>query len=319
MKKIYYLFIYLLLSFSFSSYGQEEILGEESKYESSSLFERDSMIDVVENYKKRDKFERKKKKIKKNVFYGYKTKRAYTRSGSGNRMVYELFFVLKKHIDPDKNVSQVYWYDTRVQKIQTKQITEKDKPFALILHGPYKKTLNGNILEEGQFYIGTKHGRWETLDKNNTLIDKVKYYKGWPKDSKFDYWDSETKKKLKEVVPYVHNVLHGRYVRYYQSGNQEIEGQYRDGSKIGVWTEFYDAKGQKKIEYQFNPDSSNPEILKKWSSKGKEIYNKYPERDSKKKTNTTNKKKNSKTKELKQEEINTEPVEDIKPAELEDN
>lgn len=309
-------FFIAFFNFNFGT-AQEEIIGEESKYESNSLFERDSSIDVTSNYKKREKFTLKKKKIKKNVFYGIKTKRAYTRNGSGNRVTIELFFVLKKPIDPDKNAQEVYWYDLRTQKISTKPLNEKSKPYALILHGPYKRTLNGQILEEGQFYVGTKHGRWETLDKSNTLVDKVKYYKGWPKDSKFDYWDPETKKELKEVIPIVNGFEHGRYLKFYKSGEIEIDGKFVDGVKSGVWTEYYDSKGQKKIEYEFHPDSANPEILKKWSSKGKETYNKYPDRDL-----NSKKKKNSTTKVMKKAVPNSaatkeemEETENIKPSE----
>lgn len=42
---------------------------------------------------------KKKKKVKKKVFYGIKTKKGFTRKGYGNRITYELFYVLKK---PDK-------------------------------------------------------------------------------------------------------------------------------------------------------------------------------------------------------------------------
>jgi hypothetical protein len=38
----------------------------------------------------------KKKKVKKKVFYGIKTKKGFTRKGVGDRVTYELFYYLKK-------------------------------------------------------------------------------------------------------------------------------------------------------------------------------------------------------------------------------
>ena len=263
-------------------WAQEEIEGEESKYENYALLNRDSAIDVKSMYRKKDEFKEKKKKLKKNVFYGIKTKRAFTKKGAGNRIQTELFFVLKKYKEPNNAVAEIFWYDIRTKKITSKPLTDKLKPYALILHGPYKRYIGKQLVEEGQFYVGAKHGRWEVMDKNNILMDKIKYYKGWPKDSKIDYWDPETKLKIREVVPIVNGEEHGRYVKFYKSGLPEVEGGYKHGKKVGVWLEFYDSKGQKKVEYKFSPDSANPEILKTWNPKGKETFSKYPDPKNKK-------------------------------------
>ena len=266
--------------------AQEEIIGEESKYENKSLLYRDSLIDVVANYKKKEDFKAKEKKTKRNVFYGYKTRRAFTRKGEGNRIELELFFVLKKYVQPDKSVAEIFWFDTRTKKITTKPLTDKNKMYALILHGPYKKMIGKQIVEQGQFYVGSKHGRWEILNKNNILIDKIKYYKGWPKESKIEYWDPETKLKVREAMPIVNGEEHGRYARFYKSGLPEIEGLYKNGNKTGIWVEFYDSKGQKKTEMRYSADSANPEILKTWDKKGKETFSKFPSKKQQKgKTN----------------------------------
>lgn len=283
------------------AFSQQEIPAEESKYENYSILNRDSLIDVRSMHKKKDEFKEKKKKIKKNVFYGIKTKRAFTKKGTGNRVQTELFFVLKKYQDPDAAVAEIFWFDIRTKKISTKPITDKVKPFVKILHGPYKRFIGKQLVEEGQFYVGTKHGRWEVMDKNNILMDKVKYYKGWPKDSKMDYWDPETKLKIREVIPIVNGEEHGRYVKFYKSGLPEIEGNYKYGQKVGIWTEFYDSKGQKSVESRYSPDSANPEILKRWNPKGKETFSKYPDpKKSYRKGNTP--KRNPKKEEAEEEE-----------------
>ena len=132
-------------------------------------------------------------------------------------------------------------------------------------------------------------------------MDKVKYYKGWPKDSKMDYWDPETKLKIREVIPIVNGEEHGRYVKFYKSGLPEIEGNYKHGQKVGIWTEFYDSKGQKSVESKYSPDSANPEILKKWSPKGKETFSKYPDPKKSNVRGSTNKR-NPKKEEVEEEE-----------------
>lgn len=284
------------------AFAQQEIPTEESKYENYSILNRDSLIDVRSMHKKKDEFKEKKKKVRKNVFYGIKTRRAFTKKGSGNRIQTELFFVLKKYQEPDAAVAEIFWFDIRTKKISTKPITDKLRPFAQILHGPYKRFIGKQLVEEGQFYVGTKHGRWEVMDKNNILMDKIKYYKGWPKDSKIDYWDPETKLKIREVIPIVNGEEHGRYVKFYKSGLPEIEGNYKHGLRVGIWMEFYDSKGQKSVESKYSPDSTKPEILKKWNPKGKETFSKYPSPVNKYARKGATNKKNPKKEEIEEEE-----------------
>ena len=73
------------------------------------------------------------------------------------------------------------------------------------MHGPYKRMVGEQIIEEGIYYKGTKHGRWTEYDRHDILVDKRKYYKGWQKESKVKYYDDK-QTKLKEVVP----ILYGK-------------------------------------------------------------------------------------------------------------
>src|SRR6478735_6685160 len=122
----------------------------------------------------------KKKKVKKKVFYGLKCKRGFTSKGDGQRLVMESFFYLKSYKDPNPYVKNIYVYDVRKQQIvELTEIEEKNKPFYKILHGPYKKTQNGDVIETGVFYIGTKHARWEKYGPLKTEV----------------FFNSETKEK----------------------------------------------------------------------------------------------------------------------------
>lgn len=275
-----FLFSVLLLFASLVCLSQEEIEDVEAiKYE-----ETDSIVDVAELYKEKIKYAEKKKKFKRNEFYGIKTKKAYTKTGGGNRVFVELFFVIKGEAKPSIYSPEIYWFDTRTRRIRNTRITEKDKPFALIVHGPYKKLLGKQVIEEGIFYVGSKHGRWLVHDRNNILLDKQKYYKGFEKGSKITHYD-EKLTKVKEVIPEKGLVKDGKYIKFFPSGNPEMEGYYVNDIKVGLWTEFYDKSGYRKKETRY-PDEPEadaiPKVEREWDANGRTTFDINP----KKKTNS---------------------------------
>ena len=241
----------------------------------------DSVPTLKLTVEERKEEERKKqKKFKKKVFYGKKTKKMYTMVGEGNRATVEIFYVLKKYEEPDPYIKDIYWYDWEKGRIMTTPITERDKPTALILHGPYKKMIGENIVEEGVFYVGTKHARWEKYDKDFILMEKLKYYRGWAKDAKITFYDSD-RKKVREVVPMFNNIIEGEYFSYYESGNMKSQGKYKNGVRVGVWIEYFDAPTKKKKEIQYAKSylvkEFQPYTLREWDTKNKLIYDKVAE------------------------------------------
>lgn len=217
--------------------------------------------------------ELKKKKVKKNVFYGKRTKRGFTRTGFGQNVVIEFFHYLREYEDPDQYVRDIYWYNFRKRKIiKSRKI---DKANAAILHGPYKKMLGEKILEEGIFYKGTKHGRWSRWNKHDILQNKEKYYKGWPKESQVAYYNRD-KKQIKEIIPIHFGEKEGNYYAFYESGNVAVIGEYQFDSKVGVWREYYDKRNRRKREIQYSKDPFDqvfrPFILREWDDRGRLIY-----------------------------------------------
>ncbi|MBA4056848.1 MAG: hypothetical protein C0490_19195, partial [Marivirga sp.] len=79
----------------------------------------------------------KKKKVKKKVYYGIKTKKGFTRKGEGERVTYELFYYLKKSEKPQTFVRDIYWYDFTRHEIR--KTTTFDPSKGVLLHGPYEK------------------------------------------------------------------------------------------------------------------------------------------------------------------------------------
>jgi antitoxin component YwqK of YwqJK toxin-antitoxin module len=215
----------------------------------------------------------KKKKPKKRVYYGIKTKKGFTRKGYGNRVTYELFYYLKKPQAPQSFARDIYWYDFARKEIR--KTTTFDPSKGVLLHGPYEKRQGELIIQKGIFYKGSKHGRWLSYNKDSVLTDKEKYFKGWPKESEVVYFDPQSRKKMKEIIPIEYGEKEGYYYRFYESGQVAVTGEYRFDQKVGDWTEYYPNNKRKKIiTYRKEPfdDEVRPYIKVEWNDKGKEIY-----------------------------------------------
>lgn len=191
--------------------------------------------------------------------------------GAGDRITTEEFFVLKTYQAPSPYVKEIYWYDVRASRVTTSVI--KDKAYAQILHGPYRKHVGGALIEEGYYYLGTKHDRWETFFPDFTLKDKVHYERGFPKGSVLTYYD-EAKKKLKSVVPIQYGKATGLYRSFYEGGQLQEEGRLDDSVRVGVWREYYQfgPGGRTKRDTQYGRDKweqSEPVVLREYDEKGK--------------------------------------------------
>jgi hypothetical protein len=228
--------------------------------------------------------EPKKKKIPKRMFYGIKTRKAYTRVKKGKNYTFELFYVLKKPQDPMPFVKDIYWFHKKKRKIFVGPIPPKDQPFAKIMHGPYLKQVNRDIVEQGIFYLGAKHGRWmyeKPVGEEPILQDKLKFYKGFPKESEISYFDVD-KKKLQEVRPVEDGKYHGQYFRFFEDGTIAEEGKYEQGKKIGMWIEYFQSskkliKKQTQHAKDWTIEDFEPYVVREYNDKGRVTYDKATE------------------------------------------
>ncbi len=267
MMIIRILFTLLIVSYSSLSIAQDEDDPFTVDYDTPLTIDLESEKDLE------DEFKPKKKKVKKNVFYGLKTKRGYTKKGFGVKTVREEFRFLKTPVDIDPFVRDIYWYNYKKKKvIKSRKI---DPKYGVILHGPYVKRLGEQVLEEGIFYKGMKHGRWITLNKYDILKDKEKYYKGWPKLSKVKYYDKD-RKHMREIIPVQLGEKEGNYFAFHESGRVAAKGEFQFDHKVGVWIEYYDQRRRKKREIQYPEDPFDekfePYIIREWDDKGVLIY-----------------------------------------------
>ena len=216
----------------------------------------------------------KKKKPKKKVFYGIKTKKGFTRKGVGERITYELFYYLKKSEKPQTFVRDIFWYDYTRREIRKTSTFDPAK--GVLLHGPYEKRVGDVVVEKGIFYKGTRHGRWMRYNsRDSTLLDKDKFYHGWPKESLVSYYDPTERKRMKEMTPIEFGEKEGFYYFFHENGQLAVQGEYQWDEKVGDWTEFYaNGKRKKIVAYPKEPfdESMRPYVKAEWNDKGKEIY-----------------------------------------------
>ena len=217
--------------------------------------------------------DKKKKKVKKKVYYGVKTKKAFTRKGQGDRVTYELFYVLKKPEKPQTFVRDIYWYDYTRHEIR--KTTTFDPAKGILLHGPYEKRQGDVVLEKGIFYKGTRHGPTMKYNRDNTLVDKDRYYRGWPKESLVSYYDPQERKRMKEMTPIEYGEKEGYYYFFHENGQVAVQGEYMWNEKVGDWTEYYpNGKRKKIVSYPKEPfdETIKPYVKAEWNDKGKELY-----------------------------------------------
>ena len=214
----------------------------------------------------------KKKKKKKNVFFGIKTRRGFTKTGFGDKQILELFHFLKTYEEPPEYASDFYWYDTKKRKIINSLRVRKD--VALVLHGHYVKKKGEQVLEEGYFYRGQKHGRWVRLNSHDILQDKKKFWKGWPQESLLAFYDYK-RERVKEVIPVHFGERSGPYYAFHKNGSIAVRGNFKFNYPVGLWREFYPNKSTKReVKYPDDPFDFDtpPVIVKEWDERGQVIY-----------------------------------------------
>ena len=210
----------------------------------------------------------------KSEYDGIGVTRVVNRFGAGDRATSEEFFVLKEYQSPSPYAKDIFWYDYRASRVTNVPI--KDKTYAQVLHGPYRRFVGDALLEEGYYHVGTKHGRWASYFPDFTLKDKSRFDKGFPEESHILYYD-EAKTKVKEIVPKLYGKCSGDYRAFYDGGQLRLEGKMDDSVRVGKWREFHQfgTGGRTKKELQYGRDkwdTSAAVVLREWDNRGKLIF-----------------------------------------------
>lgn len=214
-----------------------------------------------------------KKEFNGRDYEGIKVERQILRQGSGSRLTYTEFYTLREYKQPNPYSRHLYWFDHKANRIV--EGIGRDKAKNDLMHGPYKKYLGDVLIEEGWYYMGTKHGRWETYDKNNNLLNKEYYDKGFARDAEISYYD-DAQQKIKEVIPRNFNKVTGEYMRFNESGTLAEQGFLDDSVKVGQWIEYFPVGNKRKKEMQYAKDcfdtAFEPFLIREYDEKGKMIF-----------------------------------------------
>jgi hypothetical protein len=223
----------------------------------------------------KDKKKKKKKKAKKNIYFGERTKRNIIRTSFRDQVTIQAFNTTIKSKKLDGYIRDIYWYDSSTKSIKKGDFNSSK---GYLLHGPYEKRINENVIETGMYYFGTKHGRWMTYDGKNFLVNKSHYSEGWPKESRVTYYNRE-ERKIEKLTPIEYDLMEGNFYHFFPDGQVAVVGEYRFGERVGLWTEFWNTKNDKvirrrEIQYQPQPFSKNfrPFIRAEWDKEGNLIY-----------------------------------------------
>lgn len=256
---------------------------QKDTYISSLKSQKDAYVNdlglKVKQLKKLKSEHKAKNKQAKNEYEGLSMVKAYTKFGSGDRTIVEEFHVLRDNdaAKPLPYIRDVYRYYQRSGRVTSAIV--RDEGTGLLLHGPYKRYQNGELMEEGYYYAGMKDGRWEKYDSKFMLIDKVRWHWGVPAESRLVYYDS-THHKIKEIIPIEYGKVKGTYMAFYENGLLSEEGKYDNGVKVGRWTEYYPASpGGRRLHRKLTQYASNqweadftPYVITEWDEKGKVTY-----------------------------------------------
>lgn len=214
----------------------------------------------------------KKERQPKGTYMGLKVKQMVLKYEDGKDEVIEAFQILPVYKDPASYIDAKHYFNTKTGKVAHSSSVPKDE--ALPLHGTYIKRINNKVVEKGQYYVGTKHGRWEKFHKKEGhLVQKEVFHKGLPSESLYLYYD-EKKTKIKEIIGVVDRYKNGQYIAFFPNGTIKERGYYQEDVRIKTWTEYHE-NGVRKREVKYADDFTQgnvqPTVLKEYDQKGKVI------------------------------------------------
>ncbi len=214
-----------------------------------------------------------KKEFNGRDYEGIAVEKNNIRQGTGRTLTYLEFYTLREFQQPNPYNRHIYWYDRKANRIV--EGIGRDKNTNEVLHGPYKKYVDELLVEEGWYYLGAKHGRWELYDKDFNLLDKVYYEKGNYAESEISHYDDK-KEKIKEVKPKLYGKVTGEYLFFNESGTLATQGMMDDSVQVREWIEYYPTGNRRKKVMQYGKDcydkETEPFVAYEYDEKGKIVF-----------------------------------------------
>lgn len=282
MKRAFSVFILMIIGFGKMAMAQKSDSERKADPDSSGVVNSALLPSVAplllfDEEKEKEAKKEKKKKARKNIWFGVKTQRGFTRRELRGQTYFEYFNYTDAARNPDPYIRDVYWYDPGEKAIRTEGYTIGK---GYLLHGPYERLVNETVVESGMFFYGTKHKTWMVFDEKNVLQDKAHFSEGWPKESRISYYNRSSK-SVEEIIPIQYGLEEGNYFYFHEDQQIAVTGEYKYGEKVGLWTEYWDTKNTKairkrEIQYQEDPYTKNfrPYIRAEWDKDGNLVYKK---------------------------------------------
>ncbi len=281
MSRFYILILFFILLCQTAKAQDEEIKPkvdpDSSGVVNTSLLPTSMPLLLFDDSKEKEEKKAKKKKAKKNIWFGVKTRKGLTRRDIRDTEIFEFFNYTDAERNPDPYIRDVYWFDPSEKAIKKEGFT-KGKGY--LLHGPYERVINEEVVESGMFYYGTKHKTWMLFDSKNVLQDKNHFSEGWPEESRVKY-HNRSSNVIQEIIPVQYGLEEGNYYYFYEDAQVAVTGEYEFGEKVGLWTEYWDnnntkAVRKREIQYQEEAYTKNfrPYIRAEWDKEGNLIYRK---------------------------------------------
>jgi antitoxin component YwqK of YwqJK toxin-antitoxin module len=232
---------------------------------------------LFDDSKEKEEKKAKKKKAKKNIWFGLKTKKGYIRREIRDTQIFEFFNYTDASRIPDPYIRDIYWFDPSERTIKKEDYLVGK---GYLLHGPYERVINEEVVEKGMYYYGTKHKTWMLFDSKNVLQDKNHFTEGWPRESRIKY-HNRTTNVIEEIIPVQYSLEEGNYYYFYEDSQVAVTGEYEFGEKVGLWTEYWDNNNTKairkrEVQYQEQAYTKNfrPYIRAEWDKDGNLVYRK---------------------------------------------
>ncbi|WMI65489.1 toxin-antitoxin system YwqK family antitoxin [Aestuariibaculum sp. YM273] len=149
-----------------------------------------------------------------------------------------------KQFNPENNIAEVKFYAS------TGKVISEGKMDGKLYIGEwkyYQKNNDNLLILEHYNSKGELDGDRIVYYNNGNMAEKETYRAGKLDGESLSYAENN---KLISRANYLNGEMHGKYVVYFLDGTPEVEGQFKNGQKSGVWK--YYEKGVLKEQKNFD-------------------------------------------------------------------
>ena len=120
-----------------------------------------------------------------------------------------------------------------------------------------KTTLNGILIEKGEFENGTKSGRWKIWDMHGNILQDMNWKEGKKHGT---FWEIDTISEIVTSGKYRNNLLNGNFTKSLNDSIVE-KTRYRKGEIVNpIRIQLFKKKDEQKTDNELETDSQPEQI-----------------------------------------------------------